>query len=418
MFGLVRIILSFVNFDIFPEFSTKLRKFINSVLGIILSLALLSMVCGLFIHNNAYIITIASLIILSMNFLISKVTCSLLEGEVICEESVVYEGNSLNLLIQLYNSSYWHVRGIQIHLQSYSNDQLYFLVTSIPKKSQLEFKVHIPHLNRGIYPNASPFVSSSFPFGIWKFKRELKVAKKLVIWPRVFPVGSPPHLDALESHNGFVLTNRAGSYGDVLAIRPYRYGDSVRKIHWAQTARHNELIICEMQALVYPRIHIILDVNVHIHAGAYYDSTREWAIRIVGSFVKGWIQQGLEVGAEWTGFFLQPACSASHMQKIMNALAGLPDNTNKPLLEILLSSSYRCTSHAVYIVVTTDKALTGICFNDSIRYKWVVLRCNGFDKSTPQFSLPSGFTPWLLIDSPQSVPLMLLNGWLEPRYGT
>ena len=38
-----------------------------------------------------------------------------------------------------------------------------------------------------------------------------------------------------------MLFDRPGNEGDVIGVRPYRHGDRLRSIHWAQTARRDAL---------------------------------------------------------------------------------------------------------------------------------------------------------------------------------
>ena len=97
------------------------------------------------------------------------------------------------------------------------------------------------------------------------------------------------------SADGLAPRDKPGTWGDLLGVRPYRRGDTLRRIHWPQTARHGQLVVCEVQASAVPRIQIVLDTYPGSHVGSGPDSSREWAIRIAASFAEGWIKQGAEV---------------------------------------------------------------------------------------------------------------------------
>ena len=57
-----------------------------------------------------------------------------------------------------------------------------------------------------------------------------------------------PRDGGAEDVEGLAPRDRPGPAGDFLGVRPYRRGDSLRRIHWPQSARHDQLIVCELQS--------------------------------------------------------------------------------------------------------------------------------------------------------------------------
>lgn len=97
---------------------------------------------------------------------------------------------------------------------------------------------------RGVMPLSRLALETSFSFGLWRAKRHLTSNDQFIVWPRGIPVDS-----ALLRGNGFAIPmDRLSSQspeGELAGVRAYRRGDSVRTIHWQQTARHDRLIVRE-----------------------------------------------------------------------------------------------------------------------------------------------------------------------------
>ena len=104
-----------------------------------------------------------------------------------------------------------------------------------------------------------------------------------------------PEAEGSQASDGLATRDRAGHWGDLLGVRPYRRGDPLRRVHWGLTARHGELIVREVQSNAVPRVQIVLDTRPAAHAGSGPDGSREWAIRVAASLAEGWIDQGAEV---------------------------------------------------------------------------------------------------------------------------
>lgn len=158
---------------------------------------------------------------------------------------------------------------------------------------------------------------------------------------------------------GSVSRNLVGSNGDVLGVRPFRRGDSPRRIHWGQSARHDRLIVRELQANTRPVVQLVLDADPAVHAGHGPDSSREWAIRIVASLAKGWLAAGVEVGAAWNGQVIPAASGSKQLHTLLDALAGLPDTPGTPLRETLNVAACRRFADGLQVMVTTDVGVTG-----------------------------------------------------------
>lgn len=90
-------------------------------------------------------------------------------------------------------------------------------------------------------------VSSLFPFGFLRKDVGTDLAAETVVWPA--PIEYRRHLLAAARRTaGGERVSRAGSGGDLLALRRYAEGDSHRLIHWKASARTRQLLVRQFAA--------------------------------------------------------------------------------------------------------------------------------------------------------------------------
>ena len=89
------------------------------------------------------------------------------------------------------------------------------------------------------------------------------------------------------------------------------------------------------------------------------DGSREWAIRVLASLAKGWLEAGAQVGAASGEAFLPPQAGAEQATRILDALARLGDGS-QPLGEVLASGPMRSVGSAVRVVVTSDLGFAAV----------------------------------------------------------
>ena len=62
--------------------------------------------------------------------------------------------------------------------------------------------------------------------------RDIAVENAILVWPRTASLTSIPPIRGRTHAVAGTLTRQIGDEGDVLGLRPYRTGDSLRHIHW------------------------------------------------------------------------------------------------------------------------------------------------------------------------------------------
>ena len=125
---------------------------------------------------------------------------------------------------------------------------------------RLEYRLRTPR--RGVYAVGPLRIGTSDPFGLARIDRVAGNAHDLVVTPRVTEldvgVGSVASIDG--SLHG--LQRRTHPNSDELIAREYRYGDPLRRVNWAATARRGELMVREEEQRGDPEARLIIDTTL------------------------------------------------------------------------------------------------------------------------------------------------------------
>ncbi|MFK7822040.1 MAG: DUF58 domain-containing protein [Planctomycetaceae bacterium] len=134
----------------------------------------------------------------------------------------------------------------------------------VPARSEVEYAWEFAPSRRGVYPSGPVTVETGFPFGLIRASRPAVVHGSLTVWPETVSLKGLP--DAAESYAEDQLSpNRAGHFGDVIGTRQFRDGDSLRRVHWAQSARRQTLIVTERQAPQSSMVRVLVDLTKSAH---------------------------------------------------------------------------------------------------------------------------------------------------------
>jgi uncharacterized protein (DUF58 family) len=407
-------------YDCFPDFSARVRRLVYHPLGVLTLAGLVALLCGLFLHSQGFVLCGGVLGVVALGVLWPWLSLRGLSGTLTFDHSRTTEGEATEVRLALRNRLPWAAWGLAVR-GGFGSDAAEVIagIVSAPRRRTALCHWSFTPACRGIYPIATPRLTTGFPFGLWDNSRNLVVETSLVVWPRIFPVGPVLPVSGARQVEGNVSRSKVGTNGDVLGVRPYRRGDSPRRIHWGQSARHDRLIVCELQSNSRPVIQLVLDADSRVHAGIGPNSSREWAIRVVASFASGWLQDGAQVGLAWADQDIPPASGPAQIHKILDGLAGLPNDYDKPLAEVLACPKCQGFRDGLQVIVTTDRASVpqgcSVCAAEDQR--WVILRAGAFGDSAAPIAR-GGLSSWLLIESVEAIPGLLRGGWREARHGS
>ena len=155
---------------------------------------------------------------------------------------------------------------------------------------------------RGVFPKpgCGPVFTSDWPFGIVTARRPLAVDRPLVVRPLTTAVRFPAGSVAARRSGRDSSTALPGTAGDIMGVRDYRPGDPARSIHWPQTARRGELVVCERPGSAAARVRILLIGDRDGRAADPAAEVRlDAAVAVASSLLESWSARGAELELAW-----------------------------------------------------------------------------------------------------------------------
>lgn len=186
--------------------------------------------------------------------------------------------------------------------------------------STVEYSWSFQPRRRGAYPNETAMVETGFPFGLFRAQKEAAVDGHVIVWPETVPLKGVPDASEAQPTEDEFSDRRVGDFGDMMGTRPFRAGDSLRRVHWAQTARQQSLIVTERQAPAMTSVRVVLDLASGHHPDPDSDSI-EHCVMAAASVCESLHLQHSRVELAVGGKLLAAGNSASSFFRIMDELA-------------------------------------------------------------------------------------------------
>lgn len=157
-------------------------------------------------------------------------------------------------------------------------------LAGVPALSCAKYRLPITPEYRGRYPVEPPWLACAFPFGIWTARRTIKSIKPVVVWPLIIPI-----LSEFEVAGGQLAEvgfgQRATVHGDFLGVRHFQRGDSLKSIHWVQSAKLDSLVVCERGGPQQQPVEIRLSTSRGLGTASAARENLAWRVRVAGSLI-------------------------------------------------------------------------------------------------------------------------------------
>ncbi len=157
-----------------------------------------------------------------------------------------------------------------------------FVPLLLPRRGGADFEYEVEIDRRGVHEFPPLELTSRAPFGFFRRHRRIDRPTRVLVYPEVRRLR---HLRLLDHRLALeVVRPRAGVGTEILGVRPFRSGDSPRRIHWRSVARTGRLISKEFVDESRPGLTLILDVCKHpypLTAGKH--TPFEWAVKVAAS---------------------------------------------------------------------------------------------------------------------------------------
>lgn len=352
-----------------------------------------SVLCGVFLNPWIFGLTALLLVVVAIGTVLPWIAMRGIDCQVLFDVRRVNFGQPALVRLRIQNRWPLPVWGLSLingfasgHLsedRQLSDGSEGIAFARVPGWSTIEYTWSFVARHRGLYPvNGLAEVETSFPFGLFRARRRADVQGQLIVWPETTAlIGMPDAAESQVSDDSF-SDRRVGDFGDVLGTRPFREGDSLRRVHWAQTARQQTLIVTERQAPLTNSIRISIDLP---NSDEPSTATVEHCIRVAASLCESLHRQHCRVELQLGEQLLVAGQSAAGLQRVMDSLAvaGLADlqsnsaNRNR--------RPARSGSHFEVTITTPDGAKAGtahqVVILDANQLSTTIPKSPGDDKS-------------------------------------
>lgn len=124
-------------------------------------------------------------------------------------------------------------------------------IETIAPKSRYTWKYNLPTQRRGVYRWQTVQLRTAAPLGLFWCRRSKPAKATAVVYPTVLPLTQCPLVDQMGRETRLQLNNdrraQAATEGLTRSLRPYRWGDPTRLVHWRTSARYGELRVRELE---------------------------------------------------------------------------------------------------------------------------------------------------------------------------
>ncbi len=221
------------------------------------------------------------------------------------------------------------------------------------------FTIHCTQRGYHVYGPAS--ISTGDGFGLFSRKAVDVQRDQIIVYPRLYSVAElrlpakNPFGERKSCHRLFEDPLRTSG------IREWQSSDSLRRVHWKATARHQRMLSRLYEPSEEPQVVIFLNVaTLPRHWQGNIPELQERAISVAGSLAAFCTELRLPVGLIANGFLpgsdqplrLLPGRSPDQLVRILELLAAITPFATRPIEEMLLRESPRLPWGATLLVVT------------------------------------------------------------------
>jgi uncharacterized protein (DUF58 family) len=190
----------------------------------------------------------------------------------------------------------------------------------------------LPTSRRGVFELGPLELELSDPFGLCRVRTVGSPISTLTVHPRVEPIRSR-HIPAEPDPDMRVPFPILGRVGDEFyGLREYRTGDDLRRVHWASTARMDQLMIRQPENLLQGRLTVVVDVRSAVHDATTLEASLSAAASIIMAAIRGRIHVRLVTTAGVDSGF---GAGAPHGAALLDMLAATEATPGSTLLDDL-----------------------------------------------------------------------------------
>lgn len=174
-------------------------------------------------------------------------------------------------------------------------DRPRFVLPRLDRRGRVNVEYAVRAHTRGEHALGPLTVRVRDPFGLTMRLGAVGAAGSVLVLPRIHDLTTAAGLGRGIGAEG-AIPHRVALHGeDDQAIREYRDGDDLRRIHWPATARTGDLMVRQEDRPAKRRAVILLDRRASAHAGQGRHASIEWAVSMAASIAVHLAGQGYAI---------------------------------------------------------------------------------------------------------------------------
>ena len=239
-------------------------------------------------------------------------------------------------------------------------------VIGLGGSTDMRIGLDVPCPVRGVFRLGPIRVTASDPLGLYKMEHGAGRENSVIVHPETVDLPNFVLLPADLPAEGSVRRRSQHSTTNAYGIRDYYWGDSLNRISWKATARHDRLMVKEFEVEPANNIWVLADMERRANAGPAGRDIEETAVRVAASICRRYSEGGYPVGFIAHGderFVLDAQRGSDHLMHIMDALAAIRALGTRPLLDMIADLHTRVGRYTSVALVTAspdDEWLDGV----------------------------------------------------------
>lgn len=229
-------------------------------------------------------------------------------------------------------------------------------VPTVPRNSEVEVRVEIEPLRRGVLRFTGVTLARPDPFGLFRGFSKVALPQTAVILPRRYSLPAIALPGSMKYQEGGVaMAANIGRSDEFMALRDYRRGDPYRHIHWRSWAKTGKPIVKEFEDEFFVRHALVLDT--------FTDDPRseafEEAVSVAASFACTLIAQESLLDLLFVGpqaYCFTAGRGLAHSDQMLEILASVRACPDEPFdrLEHLVAEHVAAVSGCICVLLAWD----------------------------------------------------------------
>ncbi len=209
--------------------------------------------------------------------------------------------------------------------------------------------------SRGVFLFGPTELRTGDPFGLFPRTVPVSTSTSIVIHPQIRPLHELRALASPSTGEEHLFGPSLDVPPNATTIREHVPGDSVKRIHWASSARLGRLMSRAYETREGGDVWMLLDLQRGIHVGEAPQSTLELAISFAASIAHEGLQRGVAVGLvanDAAGLTVEAGRGEQQRNRLLEALTIAQDDGTIPLATLLQAQQARWRNRGGLVVLT------------------------------------------------------------------